>query len=260
MGSASGRSQPRASHLADSSLHPERRRPAQYSKNEERCPRTDIRKQVALALEAVNNKKAEDVSLLQLPGESSTFTDYFLICSGSNPRQVQAIADEVDERLSKDMGVEPNAREGYQTAEWILLDYVDFVVHIFNAQRRAYYDLERLWKSAHKLTAEELLHPEAAQAAVAEREMEVPRAKKKPREKGGQEGSRRESGGQGERSRRRRLRHGRRRPRRRGKKTAVKKASAKEGCKESRGEEKERGQEGWREAQVRTRTHDVEPA
>ena len=120
-------------------------------------PTQDIRKQVALALEAVKNKKAEDVALLQLPGESSTFTDYFLICSGSNPRQVQAIADEVDERLSKDMGVEPNAREGYDTAEWILLDYVDFVVHIFNAQRRAYYDLERLWKSAHRLTAEELL-------------------------------------------------------------------------------------------------------
>ncbi len=146
-------------------------------------PTTDIRKQVAHALAAVNNKKAEDVSLLQLPGESSTFTDYFLICSGSNPRQVQAIADEVDERLSKDMGVEPNAREGYQTAEWILLDYVDFVVHIFNAQRRAYYDLERLWKSAHKLTSEELLHAKAAQTAVAEREMEVPRAKKKPAKK-----------------------------------------------------------------------------
>jgi ribosome-associated protein len=146
-------------------------------------PTTDIRNQVALALEAVHNKKAEDVALLQLPGESSTFTDYFLICSGSNPRQVQAIADEVDERLSKDMGVEPNAREGYQTAEWILLDYVDFVVHIFNAQRRAYYDLERLWKSAHKLTAEELLHPKAGQAAPAEREMEVPRAKKKPAKK-----------------------------------------------------------------------------
>jgi ribosome-associated protein len=129
-------------------------------------PTRDTRKQVALALEAVNNKKAEDVALLQLPGESSTFTDYFLICSGSNPRQVQAIADEVDERLSKDMGVEPNAREGYETAEWILLDYVDFVVHIFNAQRRAYYDLERLWKSAHKLTAQELLQPATVVAAV----------------------------------------------------------------------------------------------
>ena len=142
-------------------------------------PTQDIREQVALALEAVNNKKAEDVALLQLPGESSTFTDYFLICSGSNPRQVQAIADEVDERLSKDMGVEPNAREGYQTAEWILLDYVDFVVHIFNAQRRAYYDLERLWKSAHKLTAQELLEPAAAAPVEAAPEMEVPRAKKR---------------------------------------------------------------------------------
>lgn len=120
-------------------------------------PSLDIRTQVATAMKAVENKKAEDVALLQLPHESSTFTDYFLICSGSNPRQVQAIADEVDERLSKDLGVEPNAREGYNLGEWILLDYVDFVVHIFNAQRRAYYDLERLWKSAHRLTLDELL-------------------------------------------------------------------------------------------------------
>jgi len=141
-------------------------------------PTQDIRRQVALALEAVNNKKAEDVTLLQLPGESSTFTDYFLICSGSNPRQVQAIADEVDERLSKDMGVEPNAREGYQTAEWILLDYVDFVVHIFNTQRRAYYDLERLWKSAHRLTAEELMQPKAAAPQVVA-EPAAPVAKKR---------------------------------------------------------------------------------
>ncbi len=146
-------------------------------------PTQDIRKQVALALEAVNNKKAEDVALLQLPGESSTFTDYFLICSGSNPRQVQAIADEVDERLSKDMGVEPNAREGYTMAEWILLDYVDFVVHIFNAQRRAYYDLERLWKSAHKLTAQELLHPQAVAPVEAAPAPSAPRVKKAAKKK-----------------------------------------------------------------------------
>jgi len=119
-------------------------------------PMPEIRRQVAVALEAVNSKKAEDVTLLQLPRESSTFTDFFLICSGHNPRQVQAIADEVDERLSKSLGVEPNNREGYEAAEWILLDYVDFVVHIFNAQRRAYYDLERLWKSAHRLTSQDL--------------------------------------------------------------------------------------------------------
>jgi ribosome-associated protein len=135
---------------------------------------SDIREQVALALKAVENKKAEDVALLQLPHESSAFTDYFLICSGNNARQVQAIADEVDERLSKDMRVEPNAREGYETAEWILLDYVDFVVHIFNAERRAYYDLERLWKSAHRLTLQELLHPKAEVAPA----VKAPAAKK----------------------------------------------------------------------------------
>jgi ribosome-associated protein len=142
----------------------------------------EIRRQVAIALEAVHSKKAEDVTLLQLPRESSTFTDYFLICSGHNPRQVQAIADEVDERLSKDMGVEPNNREGYETAEWILLDYVDFVVHIFNAQRRAYYDLERLWKSAHRLTAQDLLAPPKAppvETPAARKPTAKPAAKKK---------------------------------------------------------------------------------
>jgi ribosome-associated protein len=157
-------------------LHPEAKPSTIVQQRRGTMPTQDIRTQVALALEAVNNKKAEDVALLQLPGESSTFTDYFLICSGSNARQVQAIADEVDERLSKDMGVEPNAREGYNTAEWILLDYVDFVVHIFNAQRRAYYDLERLWKSAHRVTAQELLEPKAA---AVEPTLEVVRPVKK---------------------------------------------------------------------------------
>ena len=146
-------------------------------------PTPEIREQVALALKAVENKKAEDVTLLQLPRESSSFTDYFLICSGSNARQVQAIADEVDERLSKDMRVEPNAREGYQTAEWILLDYVDFVVHIFNAERRAYYDLERLWKSAHRLTLQELLHPRAVPAPAAKAPAAKKASKKAPAKK-----------------------------------------------------------------------------
>jgi ribosome-associated protein len=126
----------------------------------------EIRQQVALALAAVKDKKAEDIALLELPKESSAFTDYFLICSGSNPRQVQAIADAVDEALSRN-GVEPNNREGFDTAEWILLDYVDFVVHIFSSARRGYYDLERLWKSAKHLTEEELLKPKAAVKAPA---------------------------------------------------------------------------------------------
>jgi ribosome-associated protein len=137
----------------------------------------EIRQQVALALAAVKDKKAEDIALLELPKESSAFTDYFLICSGSNPRQVQAIADAVDEALSRN-GVEPNNREGFDTAEWILLDYVDFVVHIFSSARRGYYDLERLWKSAKHLTEEELLKPKAAVKAPAK-----VAAKKKPAKK-----------------------------------------------------------------------------
>ena len=125
----------------------------------------EIRQQVALALAAVKDKKAEDIALLELPKESSAFTDYFLICSGTNPRQVQAIAEAVDEALSKN-GVEPNNREGVDTAEWILLDYVDFVVHVFSSARRGYYDLERLWKSAKHLSEEDLLKPKAASKAV----------------------------------------------------------------------------------------------
>jgi len=118
--------------------------------------KNEVREQVALVLAAAEAKKAEDVSVLELPKESSAFTDYFVVCSGANPRQVQAIADEVDERLSK-QGFEPNHREGYDRGDWILLDYVDFVVHIFNENARKFYDLERLWKSAKKLEPGEVL-------------------------------------------------------------------------------------------------------
>jgi ribosome-associated protein len=118
--------------------------------------KNEVREQVALVLAAAEAKKAEDVSVLELPKESSAFTDYFVVCSGANPRQVQAIADEVDERLSK-QGFEPNHREGYDRGDWILLDYVDFVVHIFNENARKFYDLERLWKSATKLAPAEVL-------------------------------------------------------------------------------------------------------
>jgi ribosome-associated protein len=115
----------------------------------------DIKQQVLIALLAAKNKKAEDVTVLQLGKESSAFTDYFLICSGNNPRQVQAIAEEVDESLSKE-GLEPNHREGFDQAEWVLLDYVDFVVHIFSRKSRGFYDLERLWKSAKQVDESQL--------------------------------------------------------------------------------------------------------
>lgn len=112
--------------------------------------KNEVRKQVSIVVAAAEAKKADDIVVLQLPKESSTLSDYFIVCSGNNQRQVQAIADEVDDRLSK-AGFEPNHREGYQLGEWILLDYVDFVVHIFNENTRKYYSLERLWKSARQL-------------------------------------------------------------------------------------------------------------
>ena len=78
------------------------------------------------------------------------------MCSGTNPRQVQAISDEVEERLEK-VGQRPTHIEGYKQAEWVLLDYVDFVVHVFSEKARKFYDLERLWKSAKRLEPSELV-------------------------------------------------------------------------------------------------------
>ena len=106
-----------------------------------------VRRQVAQAIAACESKKAFDVSVLKLDASSSGFTDYFLVCSGANPRQIQAISDEVEQKLEH-AGLRPAHVEGYRQAEWVLLDYVDFVVHIFSERARRFYDLERLWKSA----------------------------------------------------------------------------------------------------------------
>ena len=120
--------------------------------------RDEIRAQVAIAVRACKEKKAENISVLQLDAQASGFTDYFVLCSGSNPRQVQAIADDVDEKLSA-AGVEPKHREGYAQADWVLIDYVDFVVHIFSESARKFYDLERLWKSAERVEPADLEKP-----------------------------------------------------------------------------------------------------
>ena len=101
---------------------------------------------VEWAVEAARDKKAIDVALLDLRPLDS-FTDFFVICSGSNPRQVQAIAEAVEERLRGE-GVRPSHVEGFDRAEWILLDYFDFIVHVFSSARREFYALERLWGSA----------------------------------------------------------------------------------------------------------------
>ena len=103
---------------------------------------------------AALDKKADDLVLLDLQGVAS-FTSYFLLCTGHSARQVQAISDSVEEQLAR-AGVRPAHLEGYENAEWVLLDYVDFVVHIFSDSARAYYDLERLWNHAPVLFSEQV--------------------------------------------------------------------------------------------------------
>lgn len=117
--------------------------------------KTELKKQVAAVIQACLEKKAEELSILEMEKGSGAFTDYFVLCSGTNPRQVQAISDEVELRL-KAAGIRPNNIEGYKQAEWILLDYVDFVVHVFSEKARKFYDLERLWKSAKRLEPADL--------------------------------------------------------------------------------------------------------
>jgi ribosome-associated protein len=109
---------------------------------------TETRRMVLAAAEACEDKKAEDTRILELDTLDSGFTDFFLISSGSNERQTQAIAEEIEARLKRDFQTYPNSVEGRRQGEWILMDYVDFVVHIFLTEKRAYYDIERLRKSA----------------------------------------------------------------------------------------------------------------
>jgi ribosome-associated protein len=98
------------------------------------------------AVRAAESKKATDIRVLDLR-EVTTFTDYFVICTGANARQIQAIADEVEVQLKR-RGDRPISIEGVDNAEWVLADYGDYIVHVFSKQARAYYDLERLWRHA----------------------------------------------------------------------------------------------------------------
>jgi ribosome-associated protein len=107
-----------------------------------RTTRDDLR----TAVHAAGGKKAERIVVLDLRGIAS-FTDYFVICSGTSARQVQAIADEIVEKLKAE-GTRPLHIEGYAVATWILIDYGDLVVHVFEQQAREFYDLERLWRDA----------------------------------------------------------------------------------------------------------------
>ena len=100
-----------------------------------------------IAVRAAESKKATDIKVLDLTGITS-FADYFVLCSGSNQRQIQAIADEVTLQLKHQAGELPMSLEGYDQGEWVLADYGDMLVHVFSTKARAYYDLERLWRNA----------------------------------------------------------------------------------------------------------------
>jgi ribosome-associated protein len=108
------------------------------------------------AAAACEDKKAEDIRILALDPAESGLTDYFLICNGTNERQNVAITDEIELRLKRTFGVLPNSVEGRRQAEWILMDYVDFIVHVFSPEKRAFYGLERLRKSATTISVADL--------------------------------------------------------------------------------------------------------
>ena len=141
---------------------------------------TQILVQAAAAV--CEEKKGQDTRILELDPVDSGLSDFFLVTSAANDRQAIAIADEIELRLKRDFGAYPNSVEGRRNGEWILLDYVDFVVHVFLAERRAFYDIERLRKSARPLTPAEF--DAELKAALAEKTRAVRKkaaAKPKPK-------------------------------------------------------------------------------
>ncbi len=150
---------PRARSTAAAS-HPEETGGAKAAKRPRaRAAKPRLPKPVAGAIRAAQDKKAFDIVVLDLR-KAGGFTDYFVICSGQNARQIGAIADAVQETLRKEHGERPALAEGVDKSEWVLLDYFNFVVHVFSRECRAFYGLERLWGNAERLD----IDPESAAA------------------------------------------------------------------------------------------------
>lgn len=126
----------------------------QVEKTVEEISFSEVGERVKLALRCAIEKKAVEPVLLNLQGIAD-FTDFFIIASGTNQRQVQAISDEIEEKMKKQYGESPISLEGYHSAEWILMDYGDFIVHIFDQEARKFYDLERLWRDAQNISIPE---------------------------------------------------------------------------------------------------------
>ena len=138
------------------------------AKSEKRRNPSRIPSEIQRAIAAAEDKKADDVVLLDLR-KAAGFADYFLICSGGNPRQIRAIADAVMEALASD-GAKPAHVEGYQRSEWILLDYFDFIVHIFGPETRLFYSLERLWGNAERVEIPAAPPPKSRQPPIDSRQ------------------------------------------------------------------------------------------
>lgn len=113
------------------------------------------REMAKIAYDALAEKKANDIKIIDISGVS-VLADYFIIASGSNRNQVQAMVDSVQEDLYKKAGLEAKQIEGYQTANWILLDYADIIVHVFDEENRLFYNLERIWRDGKDIAIEEL--------------------------------------------------------------------------------------------------------
>lgn len=115
---------------------------------------SEAKKMAALAVEALENKKANDIRIIDIV-EVSSIADYFIIASGTNRNQVQAMSDEVDEKLGR-AGYMVKNTEGYLNANWILMDYGDVVIHMFDEENRLFYDLERIWRDGKEIDPSEL--------------------------------------------------------------------------------------------------------
>ena len=135
------------------------------------------------AAAACEDKEAEDIRIIALDPAESGLTDYFLICNGTNDRQNVAITDEIEIRLKRDFGTYPNSVEGRRQGEWILMDYVDFIVHVFSPEKRAFYGLERLRKSATTLSIDDINAELKSRIAAARAKPQKAAAAKAPAKK-----------------------------------------------------------------------------
>jgi ribosome-associated protein len=133
--------------LQEKSLH---RETVKVDISQARTPFDQLDPELQLAIHCADEKKAVNMIALDLR-EIASFTEFFVIASGMNPRQVQAIADEINEQLKKQLRRKPVRIEGYTGAEWVLLDYGDFIIHLFEKEARDFYDLERLWRDARRV-------------------------------------------------------------------------------------------------------------